>query len=503
MSEVTGRALARSSLHVQAVDIGQMALRLLLTPVVIGRLGLEGYGLWVLLFSLCALTGALNTGIVWTYVKLTAELDQRRETAAMSEVVSSAAALMTVGAGLALALLWLPRDWLWPLLGVPVAALADAQRTFAVLALAVAVETSIGCTLYVLAGLQRIDLQYRFMLFGALLDFAAAFVLLQLGAGMVALAAGTLLGRVLSAAAAWRACRSLRPQLALSPLRASLDGMRRVLPLAFRLQGVVLASTLAREGTRLAISALFGAATLGVYQLGDRLLVVARSPVTAMLNPLMPAFARLAARDESDRRRALFRYASTITAAGAALSVLFAAVFADVILRVWTGREFPEAAWTARVLAPAEMAGLLTGVAVAALRASGTVGLELRAALVSGGLVLGGIAVGYPIGGYAGSIVAVCIGRCAASAWLLRGVPAAWIGARGAHLGRTVFGTAAFAVPVVFAANALCGDFLLASGRWLAAAVIAALAFGCALLVGGATWLLLLSKEDRQAVNRA
>jgi hypothetical protein len=176
-------------------------------------------------------------------------------------------------------------------------------------------------------------------------------------------------------------------------------------------------------------------------------------------------------------------------------------VFADTILRAWIGHDIPDAAWTVRVLAPAEFAVLLTGVAVAALRAAGTVGLELRFALAASVLALAGVTAGYPIAGYAGSVVAIAVGRGLAASRFLRRLPLAWTVDRRDYARRTLLWSVAIVTPVVLAAKIVSTGLPDSAGRWLTLATIAVLAAASALVVAAMTWLVLLSREDRAALR--
>ncbi len=502
MSEVTARALARSSLHMNAMQIVQMASRLVLTPIVIGRLGLEGYGVWVLLFTVCSSATAINSGVYLAYVKITAELDERRDYVSMTQVISSGMALMTIFSATVLGAIWLLRGSLLPTLGVPPLLQADAGRVLGLLSLAILVETGAGCTSYVLAGLQRMDLQYRFKLTGLVVELAVDILLLLTGYGMASLAAGYLAGGVIAAVASRAACRHLRPTLALLPLRCSIAGLRQLMPIGFRLQSVVLLGTVARESVRLAISILFGAATLGMYQLADRVLLVARFPALALASPLMAAFSGIAASGQTEKGRRLFMQASTVTAIGAAFALTFAMLFADAILYAWTGHDLPDSAWTVRVLAPAEFVPLLAGVTIAALRAAGTVAFELRFATVSSVLTLLGIAVGNLIAGFAGSVVAIAIGRCLAALWFMWRLPVTWIVDRGAYLRRTMLWPILVVVPTMLAAQLTASALAHPSGRWGTLMLVVTLAGTTALPIAAIAWLALLSKQDRAALLR-
>lgn len=498
MSEVSARGLARSSLQMNVAQLSQMAGRMLLIPLVIARLGLAGYGVWALLFSLCAYAIALNAGMVWTYVRRTAELDLRRDYAAMSEAVSSGSLAVSLVAGTGFALLWYGRATILPWIGVPAEMVGEAQVVFALLATGVLIETGPGCASYVLAGLQRTDLQYRIQLAASLCEFILSLSLLTAGFGLTSLAVGFTGAQTFAACASWFLCRRMRPALHLSPLRARASGLRQLMPLGVRLQAIVLLNTVARESVRLSISALYGASALGAYQLADRLLFVAKSPAAAVLSPLMPAFSNLAAAGQREKTTRLFALASTLTVVGGTFALLFAFVFADRVLFAMTGRELPTAASTLRVLAPAELAVLMTGVAIAALRAAGTVGLEARLALTASALALAGVALGEPLGGFAGSIIGLALGRALAALWFLARLP---LGLRSNWGG---FSGPALLLPItaVGAAELMARALPAPTGRWQALFVLGGVGAASAAALGAGVWLLVFSGVDRTALLR-
>src|SRR5206468_220796 len=75
--------------------------------------------------------------------------------------------------------------------------------------------------------------------------------------------------------------------------------------------------------------------------------------------------------------------------------------------------------FVARVPVAAEFATLLTASAASGLRAAGTVRLELIFGLANAALVVAGLAIGYPLAGYAGIVVAITCGRTVTALWFL------------------------------------------------------------------------------------
>ena len=48
MAQVTAKSSARNSVYALVAQVWRIASRFLLTPLIIAKLGLEGYGVWML-----------------------------------------------------------------------------------------------------------------------------------------------------------------------------------------------------------------------------------------------------------------------------------------------------------------------------------------------------------------------------------------------------------------------------------------------------------------------
>lgn len=419
MSHLSVRGLARSSAYVNVAQFWQMGSRLILTPLVISSLGLEGYGAWTLVFTLCSYAVMVDAGAGWVYAKITADHDATGDYATLSTVISSGAVLVGTLCAAFCGALWMVRAPLLGALGVQPPLIAETSTTLFVLSIVVVVEASAGCVLDVLAGLQRMDLQYRFIIIGSTVEFATTLALLRMRAGMIALPLGLLCGGGVSIVLGWTMCRRLRPMLHLSPLRADVKGIRQITELGLRFQSILAINTVLSQGLRLMISSFFGLTALATYHLADRVLYVARAPGLAILSPLMPAFAHMESSGRAKRWRRMFKYALTVTSIASSMPLLFAAAFGGSILFAWTGQRFPDAVWIVRALAPAEFLTLLAGVCAARLRALGTTRLEVLTTLGGTIIALGGGVVAKSFGGLTATIAVASAGRCLAALALL------------------------------------------------------------------------------------
>ena len=89
MANITVGVLARSAGYAGIASFWQITSRIVLAPVVLAKIGLEGYGVWALLFSLTGSVNLVGANFGLAYAKFTAEYDARRDYAGLNELLGS------------------------------------------------------------------------------------------------------------------------------------------------------------------------------------------------------------------------------------------------------------------------------------------------------------------------------------------------------------------------------------------------------------------------------
>jgi O-antigen/teichoic acid export membrane protein len=505
VAEVTVGKLARGALLWNGAQFWAIASRLVLTPIVLDRIGLAGFGAWSLLFGLTSYVTMIDASFATAYGKLTAELDRRRDHALLAEAIGAGIAALGAVALVGVAALWFAAPLVLPPLGVPEALRADARVALLLVSLAAALQVSFGGVQRVLEGYQRLDLRVAFDVAGSITDFVVCLPLLFLDFGLVALGTGYLIGRVVAMAGAWWGVRRSAPELRLSPRRMSRSGLRAVLSLGARFQGLAVLNTVAGEAVRMLISALCGISSLGALELARRLLSLATTPASSIVAPLLAAFANLDAGGDRVRWQRLLERSSKLLGCAALAALAFAALFAEPLLYAWTARQVPEAVFTARVLAVSSFFRLLTGVGTASLRAAGTVRLEFQyGALGATGSLLGTL-LGYAWAGYPGVIVALaCAQVIGAAYFLVRFAQVRALSLR-RYLARAVARPAGGVLPVlalVAVASLWLPELRTFDGGRLVVLANLAVVVALALLAGAPLlWWGVLSGEERAAAR--
>ncbi|MEK6676438.1 MAG: hypothetical protein AABZ47_12390, partial [Planctomycetota bacterium] len=162
-------------------EVWRVGSRFLLTPLIIAKVGFDGYGTWALIFSVCGYADVLNTSFGFAYSKFTAEYDRKKDYDHLSQIISSGIVLIgglgLVGWGIVFAL----RMSILRGLAVPDNLLNEAGIALPLVATTMVLRISYGCFFQVLAGLQRLDLQYKLNVFASIVEFVISIGLLIRG----------------------------------------------------------------------------------------------------------------------------------------------------------------------------------------------------------------------------------------------------------------------------------------------------------------------------------
>lgn len=505
MAKVELSTLARSSVVAWLAEAWRIGSRFVLTPLVLYQIGKDGYGVWTLVFSVSNYVGMVNASFGVAYIKATAECARTGDRERLERILGSG--MLAIGGIAVFGLLatWVLGELILAAINVPPEWLHQGRIALVMVMFCLVLRMSFGCALEVLAGLQRIDLQYRLSILASVIEFCVTLPLLFMGWGLVGMGIGYSIGQVVSIALAFWLVRKHAPGLRISPFRASRAGIREVFSVGGRFQLLGIVTTSVMEGVKILMSVLLGVGWVAIYDLCDKLLTLGKSLSSSVLAPLMPAFADLQAGQERERERALFDQSSKALALVSCGTFAFLAVLAHPVLLGWTGQSVAEAAIALQVLALGEVIMLQTGVVSANLRARGMVRMEFTCAIVATTTMLVTVVPLARALDFQGIVIARLLSQAIGGVWYmlayLRWAEVPWSSyVRSAQLPRVlaVVGTAAAVV--------LAGHLVLApvlegrlAPRWAAAVEVAVLGvlYGVLLLYGVLRWALSDSERAR------
>ena len=511
------RAIGRNTVATAIARFAVLFAWLIATPQVLDALGAARFGLWSIFFVIASVLLSFDFGVGAAVSRFLGELSGRGHVHAFVPLIAKAVALQLGLLVLLCVPTWLLRHALLDFFSIPATLRPEAETAFAWSLIAFAggglVNLLTGC----LQGLQRMDLVARIsvpaalvLYFGILWAVAqpaplAALTRVQAFYSLAMLAAFVVAFRLAAATAgAPDASGAVEP-------RGPGVSWRDLVGLGGWIQVTVLFGLVQNNVDKVLLGRLAGLEPVGALELATRLVLVAFLPVTFFLSALLPALGRLAgAVDDGDAaaggRRAVYRVALApfyFVVVGIAGGVI---ALAGAALEAWLGQPPADAAWMARLVAPAMALNLAAGIAGTMSRATRHVHHETMygAGMVSLHVVLS--LVFFSAFGLRGILLGAVVSAIVAGAWLVRRVEG-WL-----DLPPLVESGRALAGPLVAATLAtalvLGLDSLLAAGeptrlrgfvRLLAGGGLYAVAYLAVLVLGfRRTW-----GETRERLTRA
>lgn len=335
------RLLRRNVVLIYGVYAATLVSGLVVTPIILGALGTEQFGIWALIGSILGFVGLLDFGIGPSLIRFAAEQRGRNARGETSELTSTALAIYLVLAVVSVLLAAL-LAYLLPL----VVDISDQYVRAAQIAVVVSVGTFVlrfplGLFGFLLAGQQRYDVLNVANILGAVLYFGLAVLVLYVADGeLVALALITV---VVTAFRLLLPLLWLRRELPDLRVRRSLVTRRQakeLLSFSSRNMLIQVASKVVFTTDVIVVSIVLGSVAAGVYGIPAKLFALAFGVGIASTTLLFPLLSELEGADDRERQE---RYLLAGVRLGLAVVVavgLPLVVLPDNFLEAWLPSDF-------------------------------------------------------------------------------------------------------------------------------------------------------------------
>jgi O-antigen/teichoic acid export membrane protein len=386
--------------------------------LLLAYLGLEHYGLWILIGSVTGYFGFLDFGIRASVGRYIAFHRGQGDYLAVSRVLNSALAILTVAASLAILAAVIIVPLLPILIAVPPAELRTAQLAFAIASLALALSLVFSTFDAALWACQRFDLLNAIDVSNTFVRLALSVCLLRGGLGIVGLALTTLIATLLAAIAKGLLSRREMPDLRFGPTFISMASSKVLVGYGSQVFGKNIIQVGKRAVLPLLLGGLFGLTSVALFSIAVRMIGHASMAIAAAAGVVTPVVAALDAKEgNSGRQRQLFIEGGTYCLILAIVCCALFLLLGQPLILLWLGPELNGVAELLAILAIGELLPMSQLVTESILLGSARTRIlfvlalgEITTALLSIGLL-----------SYAFGLAAVCM-ALAAAACVYRGV---------------------------------------------------------------------------------
>jgi O-antigen/teichoic acid export membrane protein len=376
---VSGRGrISTNAAYQLGAQAGVLALNLVASPIIVHGLGLEAYGLLLLVGITTNYFGFVELGLGRATIQLLARHRARGEEAAIREVLWTAAAaylaLSLVGAvALVAAAPWLVKY----LLAVSPRFVPQALRAFLIGAAGLVITMQRDVASSVATAMERFDLIGRVTLVVGFLQTAVNVGLVLWGAPLTGVMLGGLAVQTAALATYWAITFSLIPNLL--PPRWNAERLRSLLRFGGYVTVSQVVGPLLVHSEKVLIGAFASVEQLPYYALPYNLAWALTAVPTSLVSVIYPAMVRLlSTQDHAGLRETVRRATRYIFVVLLGPVVLFF-VYAREVLTVWMGGAFAaNASGCLRILSIAVLVNVMAWPAYQLLHAAGRADLTAR-----------------------------------------------------------------------------------------------------------------------------
>jgi O-antigen/teichoic acid export membrane protein len=334
-------AIGRSTLFGILSRLSQVGTRLITIPIVVGHLGLAGYGIWSIIMTTSAYMRFGSVGIKSAFQKYVADATGNGDFTTASRLLSTGTAIMVVLSVAGLIPSALLSRKLAVAAGVPPEFLSAAASSITVLALIMMLANVGAVYEAIVMGGHRIDLVRKFSTITTIAEAVAIVILLHFGYGLVAMASVMAISEAFYIVSCYIASKKLMPQIELKYKYVTRSVLRELIRFAGSYQLVNLLEVL--YGAILPITVLrnFGAERAGVFAIAGRLGSSAAILPDSFLQPILSGGSMVHASGSAERMRQLIRKSYKITLGLTLFPLVFLSVFGTSLVYAWTGQVDP------------------------------------------------------------------------------------------------------------------------------------------------------------------
>lgn len=324
-----------------AGNVAHVLSRILLVPVAIRHLGLDGYGIWAVLMTIAAYITLGGSGVKSAFQKYVAEATGTGDFDRASRLLSTGTTAVLLLSLVVLVPLAIFSNWLAIAVGVPQRFLHAASASIVCLALTAIFANVSQAWQSILTGAHRIDLREKITIVLDPLTALATIALLILGYGLFAMCAAFCASQIACGVVSYVYARRILPAVHVAPQYVSRSVIGELFRFGASYQLVSMLESLYAAVLPVTILKFFGANDAGVFALAARLVSFATLVQGSYLQAILSGGSLVYASGSPEQTNAFILKSFKAMAVISILPLAFIAVYGTRIAFVWTGKTDP------------------------------------------------------------------------------------------------------------------------------------------------------------------
>lgn len=336
---------------------------LLLTPFILHRIGVERYGILVVLGAITGYTGLFDIGVGTSLGRFIAEFQASRSEKKIGEVIGVGVVFYGLIGIIITVLVFVFLEPLMAIFKIPPYFYQEASVVFLMGIMLSAASNTFSSFQAVQVGLQRMDITNKIAISVSLVYICGAVFVLQKGFGLQGLMMSNLVVCSLTIAANVIAAAMLLPGIIGRDITFSVAMFKQIFNFGYRMQIVRFANVVSTQIDKLLVASLVSLGLATFYQLGLSIVLCVVAFSIIITSPLVPAFTHISVSEQKEALVIAYLKSTKYVTFLIVPFFLFAIFSASRIMTVWMSHPNVESARVIQILAPGWMVYAISQVA--------------------------------------------------------------------------------------------------------------------------------------------
>jgi len=356
---------------------------LILTPYVIHHIGIERYGIWVIIGVITGYFGLLDFGVGNVFVKYISEFYAKRDYEKINQVVNTGFVFYSAFAILIISLALFIIKLLLTFFKIPPYLYNEAQFVFLLGIILFAISNCLNVFRSIQSGLQRMDITNKVLIAASIPTVFGTIFFLKMGYGLPGLMVNNAIILGISGIADLIIAFKILPELKFNPFLFSKKVFKELFNFGYKLQIARMSSMISIHIDKLLISYFLSIGLVTFYQLGSSIVEKCKSTVLLFTGALMPAFSEMDAKGEKAKLIEGYARGTKYLALIAVPLFTFIIISAPDIMMIWMGPGYGISAWVIQILGVGWLCAVLSAMRSIILQAIARPDIEMKAGLVA------------------------------------------------------------------------------------------------------------------------
>lgn len=405
LNQSDSQRIIRNTIYNAIGKFWGILVALLLTPYIIGYIGVEKYGIWVMAGVLTGYFGLLDFGIGTSFVKYISEYHAKKDYNAINQVINTGFIFYTIFTIIIIALTAIFIKPVIALFNIPEGLYGEAAFVFFLGVAIFGITNILSPVAAIPNGLQRMDIFNIVAIILSIPNIIGTILFLRGGYGLPGLMINNAIILAINSALNIAIAFKILPGLRFTPSFFNKEMFKRLFVFGYKLQVTSITMIVSSTLDKFLISHFFNLGMVAFYELGQKIVHSGRGVSLLTVSAIMPTVSELDAKNNREKIDKMYlkgtKYLSLVSIP--LMFLIFAA--APSIMLLWMGSAYGISVGVIRILAAAHLVNLLTGVATNIAVGMGKPGMITKASLINTILNIAGSVVLFYLFGFWGIII--------------------------------------------------------------------------------------------------